>query len=484
MGCWSRVALKKINRFSAQELERGKGHSLILGAKQRVVTNIDIVNKSLPGQVLPKRIVCAEPSPDVAQGVSDAIKVGIAASVARKGSGSFNFGSSSAASVAQLGERLATIQLLRDMSYRNCEAYANGAISAASYTILNSRLHKTIVTLLTSEMTAGAFGRSLAQIGGSADTSGGESAATAKARREFKEAVERYETAKDKQNKLAAANNPDPAEVKQVDKEVTAAKDALADKAVKLAASRAGASSTGATASAGKGGSLGQLSGARPTNVSADLREIHRQFMDDNSFGTLMDACATELNRQNFFVTVEEPKNPIEPQEKEHIHDFKVSRNPAFGKICIDKILPRAVRIADQESIGKIMVQGMRARSIESATLIRAEAGRVEQINKLLTQCKTANADTKPICKAAAASLPKTAQPVGTTVAGKNTLLNQILGYLTAASKIRASSDNIKHFATLVEKCNSAKGELQKHCVTQIRAIQLLSTKSLPRKKK
>ena len=64
-------------------------------------------------------------------------------------------------------ERLAVIQLLRDKMYRACEAYANGAIDRASYVLMLARIDKTMITLLSQEMVAGAFkGRKLAPVAG------------------------------------------------------------------------------------------------------------------------------------------------------------------------------------------------------------------------------------------------------------------------------------------------------------------------------
>ena len=152
----------------------GREPSLILEADKRVLTNIDIVNKSVPGQVVPKRMVCAEPSPDIAKAFTKAIELGIelskqAGRPEQNGQGnngstgnqgnrrSAHFSYNTSERLFQLGERLATVQLLRDMAYRNCEAYANGSINATSYTILNSRLNKTMVTLLSTEMMSGSL---------------------------------------------------------------------------------------------------------------------------------------------------------------------------------------------------------------------------------------------------------------------------------------------------------------------------------------
>ena len=136
-------------------------------ARLRIVNNAEIAPASIPGEVDPNRIICAEPSPDVATTIASSF------------SGGFNFPnfgntSISAAQVeglVQLGERTATIQLLRDKMYQTCLAYANGAISGTTYSFIMSRLDDTIVTLLMGETAGGAFGRELASIGGKADTS-------------------------------------------------------------------------------------------------------------------------------------------------------------------------------------------------------------------------------------------------------------------------------------------------------------------------
>jgi hypothetical protein len=348
--------------FRTFEIEPGKGPSIVTGSKQRVITNIDIVNTSVAGQVLPKRIVCAEPSPDVAQGVSQALQAGFEASEGGGGAGgSGQFGFSSAAAVAQLGERLAVIQLLRDRAYRACEAFANGAINATGYTILNSRLNKTMVTLLSSEMTAGAFGRALAQISGSAATASGDSAATAEAKEEMKVAVANYESAKADRDKVAAANAAGSAAVGAADKKLQTAEDAVVEKAVKLAATQAGAASTAAAASAGKEGTLGQISGTRPSGVSGDLARIHRQFMDANSFDTLLDACVTSLDFARFKksdLVQQDGEETFSLNYKDEITKLKAS---PFNKMCLTKVIPEAVEIATRESSGKVKVQNIRA---------------------------------------------------------------------------------------------------------------------------
>ena len=297
------------------------GPSLVTDANQRIITNIDIVNTSVPGQVVPKRIVCAEPSPDVAVAFSEAIQASVAASEGGT-SGSANFGASTSQSVAQLGERLATVQLLRDMAYRNCEAYANGSINATSYTILNSRLNKTIVTLLSSEMMAGAFGRNLAVILSSA-TSEGE----------------------------AKTSSPE-------------------DDSDEGSEGEADASTSVTTSAAGKSAgsdAVGNIEGQEQRssdNVATQLAQMHRTFIEDNSFVTLIDACVAHMN--NIPVSSKEIPNGAETQSSEAETQTQivvaeaqaqVAENSPFTTICVGLVLPKAVELAEMETAREAELQ-------------------------------------------------------------------------------------------------------------------------------
>jgi hypothetical protein len=130
-------------------------------ARLRMVTNSEIGTFSRPGLVDPFRIVCTEPSPDVAIAVANSFGAGI--SILGEGSGSVS--GETVEGLGQLVERTASIQLLRDKMYQTCLAYSNGAISGTTYSLIMSRLDDTIVTLLLGETAGGAFGRSGASIG-------------------------------------------------------------------------------------------------------------------------------------------------------------------------------------------------------------------------------------------------------------------------------------------------------------------------------
>ncbi len=138
--------------------------------KQRSILNVPAVGG--PRQNIPTRIICAEPSPDVAQSVSSAISAALEVQIKGQGGGAASFGRSAADAVVQLGERLGTIQLLRDGLYRACEAYANGAINATTYAMIVSRYDDTMITLMYGELVAGAFGRAGAAAGAGASGAG------------------------------------------------------------------------------------------------------------------------------------------------------------------------------------------------------------------------------------------------------------------------------------------------------------------------
>jgi len=95
-------------------------------------------------------VVCTEPSPDIAVAYSNAL-----AASAKYANVDVTLQYQNAAAIAQLGKRYATVQLLRDMLYRDCELYAAGAISPTEYAFRLSRFGGTVVTLLGIELVSG-----------------------------------------------------------------------------------------------------------------------------------------------------------------------------------------------------------------------------------------------------------------------------------------------------------------------------------------
>ncbi|MBI1245395.1 MAG: hypothetical protein GC202_10350 [Alphaproteobacteria bacterium] len=278
--------------------------SVITDAKQRAILQVkqDTETKSydaagkLTGstKVTGKVVMCAEPSPDVAQAISAALSISASvekiASIPSGSSGEdkrgtgVNLGYSTASSVAQLGERLATIQLLRDKMYRACEAYANGAVGPTGYTLMLARLDKTMATMLSGELAAGAFGRALAQIATSASANGGVSETALQAARD---------KVKAKSDALVTAAKE--AEGTDRTAHVDAAGKAFAEATTELLALERAVAVSASGASAAATTVLGNIAG-RPTGATGDIAAIHRAFLDDDGIEPLVDACVTAMD--------------------------------------------------------------------------------------------------------------------------------------------------------------------------------------------
>jgi hypothetical protein len=137
--------------------------------------DVRLVHRAVPqcsgdGRVRPAYITCAEPSPDIAKAVSSSfdfgssfVAGGLLSGISPEAAAAVSI--ARAESMAQLTQRLATIQLLRDGLYRACEMYANGALSETTYAMMLGRYDDTMVTMLLGELAAGNFGGQLAALG-------------------------------------------------------------------------------------------------------------------------------------------------------------------------------------------------------------------------------------------------------------------------------------------------------------------------------
>ncbi|CAK0769699.1 hypothetical protein WCLP8_4410009 [uncultured Gammaproteobacteria bacterium] len=117
-----------------------------IGLNSTMVTTAD-VRVITEREVSGRKIMCTEPSPDVAKALSTALEV----SANVTGSGEGKLGYAYTEQLAQLTVRVPAIQALRDGLFRACEAYANGAIGDAAYALIISRYGDLLVTLLLGE---------------------------------------------------------------------------------------------------------------------------------------------------------------------------------------------------------------------------------------------------------------------------------------------------------------------------------------------
>lgn len=162
--------------FRAEHRSLATSEVLATDAGARLVTATPIVGGvDNTGRFRPHQVNCAEPSPDVAKAIQAAFSSGVSVDVSGQPANTpaemqaklaNTVAVSRSEALAQLTERLPTIQLLRDGLFRACEAYSNGALSPISYALVLSRYGDTMVTMLGSEMIAGTYGRQLATAGG------------------------------------------------------------------------------------------------------------------------------------------------------------------------------------------------------------------------------------------------------------------------------------------------------------------------------
>jgi len=127
--------------------------AVFIDAKQRVVFNVTKLKFDDSGV---KKVewsgICAEPAPDAISSL--AATLGVDLSVADKGT--LGVSQSLSEAVGNIGIRTAAIQALRDMMYRNCEAYALGGISDMGIETLQRRFQSTMVAILAIEQLTGA----------------------------------------------------------------------------------------------------------------------------------------------------------------------------------------------------------------------------------------------------------------------------------------------------------------------------------------
>ena len=302
--------------FSISKMMGDSGNAVLTSADLRAITSTKVGDGSRPGRVHPNQINCLEPSPDIAKAVSSNFNLGASLGITGLPSGitpdlAVAFANARAEAVAQMTNRLATIQLLRDGLYRACEAYANGAISDTTYAVLLSRYDDTMVTLLMGELAAGNFGGKLAAIGGS--TGGGASATLkraiqdeAKAQLAEQEKTAAEQAVKDQEANVATANQ-NLAEAAEGDKakaesdlaeeegKLKAKQDELKTKTETAELLQTAAANSSATATVVGAG--GKIELKNQENVARELAEMQRKYIENINSDALAVACISALDR-------------------------------------------------------------------------------------------------------------------------------------------------------------------------------------------
>ncbi len=379
-----------------------RGNSLSTDAGQRVIINMKTHASSHPGRVNPERIICAEPSPDVASAVASSLGFGLNI----LGKANTAISSAQGTALAQLAERTITVQLLRDQMYQACQAYSNGAISGTEYSLLMSRNNDAMVTLMLGESAARLVGRDLATA--SVD---GRAEATAsmpdvmKALEEVETTQEQAENANnaaigaaktkaatdtavqatgDNSSNAATSNAADNAETATETQEDTENRANQTNEEVKEAIKEAvkvvTEASTSANTSAG-----GFKSGALTLNehavgVAEQLVELQENYFGQGSAAHFIAACTVELgNNRKFF--------SIKPDSKDGsnliLTDDRRNAQPTYAQ----------ARFSMDEMFDAVATAATQAVAIESNAPGDAQAASKEltdQISKAKTEAEKA----------------------------------------------------------------------------------------------
>ncbi len=331
------------------------GDSVILDAKQRIITNLP-GNSWPPGvpprYIQPDRIICPEPSPDVASSLSTAITLSLQNVTPEGSRQSADAAYAAAESLAELGQRLATTQLLRDELADLCRSYANGAISTTNYTLRLAQLDEKMVTLLTAEMIAGSFQRNSAAISGRSVLSGGGNS-TDLSEEELQRLRDSLQTAEDnlraaeedETNHLATSPVQQP-----IPSDATAAQSNQITEQNRVAAVRwdstarrlretvsdrrrtvADARSRLYSSSESRGrnnlfaGATEPFADRSQTFISGQVQAeqlvaLQQNYLDRDELGAIVDTCLTRMNEDVLFVTntsneTEDTRNELESLE-------------------------------------------------------------------------------------------------------------------------------------------------------------------------
>lgn len=126
-------------------------------AKQRFVWGPTVPVRQLEGldqwggetyKVASRQLVCAEPSPDALSTFSASVAAALRAEVAGQGGAGGEFSQSLSETARILGQRTPTIQLLRDVFYRACEAYSNALVDSFGYALILNKMDELMVELV------------------------------------------------------------------------------------------------------------------------------------------------------------------------------------------------------------------------------------------------------------------------------------------------------------------------------------------------
>jgi hypothetical protein len=300
--------------------ELGSLSSVATSADVRLITSKPVEMSLGADYVKTTQVTCAEPSPDVAKIVSEAFGSSAALTARAKipnvpANADLNttlaLSKSYAEGIAQMTERLATIQLLRDGLYRACEAYANGAITSTTYAAILSRYDKTMITLLMGELVAGNFGRSLSALAGSASSKSSAELALEEASRREREAKANLDQKLTERREIqrsldAMPNTPTSATARDAlgkdlaDKNsvITRAEEEKGNAEDQLKRTLKAMTETSAQTSATAAGAIPRSAPEAMVAIAGNLVQLQANYLNDHNVDAVKIACITSLGKE------------------------------------------------------------------------------------------------------------------------------------------------------------------------------------------
>ena len=389
-GAASGCSTKSGNIFTPFSLDDGT--SVSTGSRQRLVVNTSPEATPRPGLVQPKRIICAEPSPDVASTVANSFGSGL--SIFGWGSGAVS--ASEAEGLIQLAERTVTVQLLRDQMYRACEAYANGAITGTTYSLITSKNNKTMVSLLLGEIAGGGIGRKLGALGGSSKAEvrsamQGHLKDSEKARKASEE-LQNAETDLEEAEGLPADDTTKAGKVEAAKSK----RDAAAQKLQNTAVAASNSSAEIATVIAG-----GQIDIKASPELATVLKDMQEQFLNSDFLEDFVSTCLVELGLNSEQKHYFDPVNVVF-RTKHQYYATKLDESQSEEVVAAERALDTALirlndsylsRLCKKELpilLEKRQQQGLeRARNEHVVQLVAEHRTTLEALTKALEQCST-----------------------------------------------------------------------------------------------
>jgi hypothetical protein len=299
----------------------GHSTSVATSADVRLVVSNPVQMNAGSDYVMATQVICSEPSPDVAKIVSEAFGTSTALSGKAKIPNvptdadlktTLALSKSYAEGVAQMTERLATIQLLRDGLYRACEAFANGAISSTTYSAMVSRYDKTMITLLMGELAAGNFGRSLAALSGTASSESSAELALNEVSKREHDAKENLNQKLDEQHNTERELSETPGDTPEgaaarkrleknldtLNREITRAKEEhdSAEKQLNETLKAMAKSSASTTATAA--GAIQKNAPEAASKIAGDLVQLQANYLNDHNVDAIKIACLNSFGRE------------------------------------------------------------------------------------------------------------------------------------------------------------------------------------------